>query len=196
VRRAKQQTRRLTERAGRCCAECSASIAHRPLHAKYCDRACLKKTELRRDREIRRQRASARYAANPEYSKIWHQNNKEKSRAACRRSYLKHREKHRAANKAWEARHPGAHVARSMNRRARLLGNSGSVGVSTRDWLRLVRRFRGCCAYCGILVAKAEMDHVVPLGKGGQHAIGNVLPTCRACNRSKKATLLVVWKYR
>ena len=196
VRRAKQQARQEAKRAGRCCAECGVSIAHRPTHAKYCNRVCLKNTEVRRDREIRRRRTRAWLATNPEYGKTWRQNNKEKTRAASRRTYHKNKVKCRAANLAWEARNPGAHVERSMVRRARLLGNPGSVGVSARDWLRLVRRYRGCCAYCGTAVVAPEMDHVVPLSRGGRHAIGNVLPVCSECNRSKHAILLIVWKYR
>lgn len=196
ARRAKQQARQATKRAGRRCAKCSASIAHRPLHAKYCSRACLKKTELQRDREIRRQYTRVWLANNPDYGTNWRRNNKEKSRAIARRSYQKNKANYRASNLAWEARNPGAHTERSALRRARFLGNPGSVGVSERDWFRLIRRYRGGCAYCGNLAARIEMDHIVPLSRGGRHAIGNVLPACQECNRSKKAMLLVVWKSR
>lgn len=196
VRRAKQRARWEVERAGRRCAECEASIAHRPAQAKYCNRICLKKTEVRRDREIRRQRTKAWLVAHPDYGNAWRRANKEKSSVISRRAYQNNKANYRAANLAWEARNPGAHVERSMARRARLLGNSGSVGVSARDWLRLVRRYGGCCAYCGTAVVAPEMDHVVPLSKGGRHAVGNVLPACSECNRSKNAALLIVWKHR
>lgn len=196
VRRAKQQARQEAERAGRCCAECGMSIAHRPIHAKYCNRVCLKNTEVRCDREIRRRRTRAWLAANPEYGSTWRRENKEKSRVISRRSYQNNKTKCRAANLAWEARNPRAHAERGMVRRARLLGNPHSVGGSARDWLRLVRRYRGCCAYCGVAAINPEMDHIVPLSRGGRHAIGNVLPSCSECNRSKNATLLIVWKCR
>jgi 5-methylcytosine-specific restriction endonuclease McrA len=41
------------------------------------------------------------------------------------------------------------------------------------------------CVYCG---GPAEhIDHVVPLARGGAHAIGNLLPACAECNKSKGA---------
>lgn len=40
------------------------------------------------------------------------------------------------------------------------------------------------------------MDHVIPVVRGGRHAIGNILPACAACNGSKHAALLVVWRHR
>lgn len=49
---------------------------------------------------------------------------------------------------------------------------------------------QGCCAYCGekISIDDMQVDHVVPLHCGGTNEIGNLLPSCRACNHYK-ATL-------
>lgn len=66
-------------------------------------------------------------------------------------------------------------------------------GVSPEDWLRLQRRFGGRCAYCGVL-AKLTKDHVVPLTRGGQDAIGNILPACLSCNSRKRSRLLVEFR--
>ncbi|WP_306317623.1 MULTISPECIES: HNH endonuclease [unclassified Streptomyces] len=38
------------------------------------------------------------------------------------------------------------------------------------------------------------MDHVIPLSKGGRHAIGNLMPACMPCNMSKSASFLSVWR--
>jgi ribosomal protein S27AE len=70
---------------------------------------------------------------------------------------------------------------------------SGSVAV--RDWLRLLNRYGGCCAYCGS-AENIHMEHVVPLSRGGRHTIGNVLPACRDCNLSKHNKLLMEWRIR
>lgn len=67
--------------------------------------------------------------------------------------------------------------------------------ILSRDWKRLCDRHNGVCAYCQIESA-TEQDHVIPLSRGGRHAIGNVLPACRSCNASKNAQLLIEWDGR
>ncbi|MCM2279449.1 MAG: HNH endonuclease [Oligoflexia bacterium] len=53
-------------------------------------------------------------------------------------------------------------------------------------WLTLVNR--GLCHYCGGKFPASEltMDHVVPLARGGESTQGNLVPSCRDCNREKK----------
>ncbi|NBK77313.1 HNH endonuclease [bacterium D16-76] len=50
----------------------------------------------------------------------------------------------------------------------------------------------GRCAYCGTQIAFDDMqvDHVVPLRKGGSDTMDNMLPACRSCNHYK-STLTV-----
>lgn len=67
--------------------------------------------------------------------------------------------------------------------------------ITSRDIARLVARHDGKCAYCD-KPGPVELDHVVPLARGGRHAIGNLLPACMRCNRSKNARLLIEWKGR
>ena len=47
---------------------------------------------------------------------------------------------------------------------------------------------RGICHYCGkdVGAAKLTMDHVVPVARGGRSTKGNVVPSCDACNKTKK----------
>ena len=41
-----------------------------------------------------------------------------------------------------------------------------------------------CCAYCGAHIDFKDMqvDHVMPLRKGGTDSLDNMLPACRSCN--------------
>lgn len=39
------------------------------------------------------------------------------------------------------------------------------------------------CRYCGR--PATQVDHVVPVSKGGTHALSNLVPCCARCNRSK-----------
>lgn len=63
------------------------------------------------------------------------------------------------------------------------------------------------CVYCGDLIvirwpdprrvqfvdrlgrSRPELDHVVPLSRGGPHTVANLVPACLRCNRSKCARL-------
>lgn len=49
---------------------------------------------------------------------------------------------------------------------------------------------RGLCHYCGKKFPASEltMDHVVPIARGGTSTPGNIVPSCRSCNRDKKLT--------
>lgn len=49
------------------------------------------------------------------------------------------------------------------------------------------------CPYCNVEMSPRvkELDHVMPLSKGGKHSITNVVVCCRPCNRAKAARLPV-----
>lgn len=45
------------------------------------------------------------------------------------------------------------------------------------------------CQYCGVTVADGatlEVDHKVPLSRGGSDRVSNLITACRDCNRSKR----------
>lgn len=81
--------------------------------------------------------------------------------------------------------------ASTERRRLALLGGE-SVGVSERDWMRLIGRYDHRCAYCHERRPLTK-DHIIPVSRGGRHAIGNILPACQSCNSSKRDDLLVYW---
>ena len=121
------------------------------------------------------------------------------SRLCSRRAtYARYRKQRVAAAVAWGRANPELRAAIAAQykaaRRAWEQLNPGSVGVASREWRRLVRRYRHSCAYCGGNQGGIHMDHVIPLSRGGRHAIGNVLPACQACNLSKGAKLVAEWK--
>lgn len=48
------------------------------------------------------------------------------------------------------------------------------------------------CQYCGRSCEEAELEieHIIPVSKGGNNDIRNLATACRACNRSKGARIL------
>lgn len=51
------------------------------------------------------------------------------------------------------------------------------------------------CHWCAelLLSNKIEIDHVVPLSRGGRHTEDNLVASCRSCNRSKKDKFYWEW---
>ena len=131
------------------------------------------------------------------YAREWIKRNAQKAREAMRRWRAGHPDernadrrafyqRHRAAELAQSARyhrdHPEVGLARSQNYRARKQAALGSFTPA--EWLALVERYGGRCAYCGERGA-LEADHRVPLSRGGANTIDNIRPVCRACNARK-----------
>lgn len=78
----------------------------------------------------------------------------------------------------------------SQKRRARkhLLPST----LTTEQWTNIKKTFNNSCAYCGQELPLAQ-EHVVPLSKGGEYAISNIICVCGSCNSSKGAKLLSDW---
>lgn len=55
---------------------------------------------------------------------------------------------------------------------------------STRS--RIFQRDNYTCRYCGQRGGLLEIDHYIPLSRGGDNQDDNLVTACRKCNRSKK----------
>lgn len=94
--------------------------------------------------------------------------------------------------KEWYRRNPNKFSEYAHRRRVRLA--SGDVRRFTEtDWRKLLHRFDNRCAYCGS-DGELTKDHVVPISRGGRHAVGNIVPACWQCNMSKGTKFLVEWR--
>ena len=49
------------------------------------------------------------------------------------------------------------------------------------------------CAYCGCTSGPFELDHIIPVSRGGGNDQENLTCACRACNRSKGAKTVEEW---
>lgn len=64
------------------------------------------------------------------------------------------------------------------------------LGLTGPEWAQLrdavLERDNSLCHYCGEYAD--TVDHVVPVSKGGDSSLGNLVAACRPCNRAKKDT--------
>jgi hypothetical protein len=65
-------------------------------------------------------------------------------------------------------------------------------GPSAEVRIRVLKRDRFTCVYCGKTGAESELeiDHIHPVSKGGSHHVSNLVTACRTCNQAKGAGTL------
>lgn len=102
------------------------------------------------------------------HAKQWLRKNHDRRRTYIREWNRENRDLVRSYQKAYKARKRGA----------------TETPLTAVAWHSIKDAFRNRCVYCG-KVATLEQDHVIPLSKGGKHAIHNIVPACRECNASK-----------
>ena len=99
----------------------------------------------------------------------------------------RNRPKMRARDKAWrDANRPywRQYMAIYANiRRTRLREGGGSF--TAEDVKRMLTEQHGCCKACGRDDLRLEVDHIVPVVKGGSSDPSNLQLLCGPCNKSK-----------
>lgn len=155
-----------------------------------------------------------------ETSRVWREENPERSREASRAWAENNRERSRANARAWARANP---ERRRENNRAWRGVNKERQRGNMRAWQQANpekchaaqhrRRARKACAvpqrwtvdhtlgdplacwWCGrgLLGATAHVDHVMPIRLGGPAETANEVMSCADCNHSKNAKHPLVW---
>lgn len=84
-------------------------------------------------------------------------------------------------------RYRGNAVGNAQNLLIRnILSNLGEESFTLKDWEQTKEFFGNRCAYCGA-EESLVMEHAIPINKTwlGEHRLGNIVPSCKACNNSK-----------
>ncbi|MGA5131020.1 HNH endonuclease [Streptomyces blastmyceticus] len=50
------------------------------------------------------------------------------------------------------------------------------------------------CAYCGEKSQSLHQEHIIPISRGGDDSIGNLVPACPDCNLAKGDRTLMEWR--
>ena len=85
---------------------------------------------------------------------------------------------------------------RAWSHKRRELKTSG-VQHTGADEIHVYNLAEGKCAYCGTKLSfkEGQIDHIVPLSRGGSNDIGNLAWSCPHCNNKKNAKFIIEVKY-
>lgn len=122
--------------------------------------------------------------------------NRQQISAKQKADYAANRDKHLARQKSYRDAHSNERLAYAHKRRAQKLGVKIGDAATIIIWLegwRTPAPF--ACHYCRAVAPGTDMqvDHVVPMSKGGDHDVSNLVVCCSKCNKSKKDKLPEVW---
>ena len=119
-----------------------------------------------------------KYALDPTYyltlNKRWSDKNQEHLKKYHRNYIQNNKEKHQFNNAA---------------RRIRLR-NVEISDFTQEEWFLLLKDADGKCPLCNT-EQKLTMDHVVPISKGGDHTLTNIIAICKSCNCKKGTKTLL-----
>lgn len=130
-----------------------------------------------------------RRAKEKAYRAQYYQENKDKQAERNRKQREANREEYREYQREymrrWRERNPERHAqANRMNARRR---RGGGMAPDTRVYMTIIEN--DLCAYCG--GPADQIDHVVPLARGGSNEWDNLTAACLSCNYSKGTTSLL-----
>lgn len=129
-------------------------------------------------------------------AKRTYEKNKEKRQAESRECYKKNIEKERKRFKKYSQTSEGqaSRINKRARRELRLGGRNEEIGK--KDWLLIMESCDWKCFYCDCELTKKNrtVDHFVPLCRGGDHSIFNLVASCNTCNFSKQGSLYCEWR--
>jgi 5-methylcytosine-specific restriction endonuclease McrA len=110
-----------------------------------------------------------------------------KQRAASSKKWAdNNRDFVRQTDKNYKQKNPQK-VLSAIHKRNAQKRNNGVFKILDKELLKLKN---SSCFYCDEREL-ITMDHIIPLSKGGNHSIGNLISACSRCNSSKNNKLLI-----
>lgn len=114
---------------------------------------------------------------------LWHYKKLERA------SYKRNAEAKRAYGRRYSKMNPDKSRRRNSRRRARL-AQATCYAITAKEMRRL---YSMPCAFCAS-TERIDLDHKIPLSRGGSHGLGNLMPLCDNCNSTKYNKIIMEWR--
>lgn len=127
------------------------------------------------------------------YARAWYAANKEHCREKAREQAKKRSREVVMRVTAWRKANPEAHNLhnRAYKHRRRALRRSAEGWANPTQIAARIAYYGHRCAYCR--GPYEDIDHVIPLSRGGSNWPANLRPACKRCNNDKRAKLPSEW---
>lgn len=152
-----------------------------------------------RKREEKKQKSHLYYINNKDKVREYIEKNKDKIKIRSHNNYLKNIEKHRKHNydfyhshkesvklnrKIWGQEHT---FLNKLYSKICLAKRRCSGEIKTSDLKSILLRQNNKCDYCGVELNEENMqlDHIIPVSKGGDNSLDNIHFVCKNCNLRK-----------
>lgn len=121
-----------------------------------------------------------------QYRKEYEEKNKEKILERYREYHLKNKEKRNKQTREYFKTEKGIAIMKNSNHKRRIIKKQGTA--TTEEIKHLINNIKNCY-WCNskIIDNKYNLDHYVPLSRGGKHTIDNLVISCEKCNKQKHA---------
>lgn len=129
-----------------------------------------------------------RYSKNkPKYleqNKINYSKHRDKRRASQSKYYYDNLNYYKERNKKYRNDNKEATLLRNRKRQKKII----AANITQKDINNLLLKFENKCFYCFCDIKRGNnlhLDHKIPLCRGGEHNINNIVPSCKTCNLRK-----------
>ena len=149
------------------------------------------------NKEYAKEHREKRKENRKEYMEQWREKNKKHRKEYSKEYYEENKEHIKEYKKQYKINNPDKVF--NYHHKRRELKECQGRGIAKEQWIEMMEFFEWKCAYSGMQFSSNNkerdrtIDHIIPLSKGGEHEIWNLVPMCANYNYSKQDKDMLEW---